>query len=194
MNIEEYIDNIKNSSLEESIKNKRLLIINTKLVKDKMYNEIESDIKNFIIEFNMSGLEYDIEPKINRMIILLKGDILNSDFCKMLESKNIEFTADELLNYIHSAEFNNGDNLDDVKLSIKLFKLLENINEKNINLKSILLNTINVILEKNYDKIDSNEFNIITKELVQNNTLDELTFKYILEFYNYIESDNLELK
>jgi len=194
MNIEEYIDNIKNSNLKKSIKNKRLLIINTKLVKDKMYNEIESDIKKFIIEFNMSGLEYDIEPKINRMIILLKGDILNSDFCKMLESKNIEFTADELLNYIHSAEFNSGDNLDDVKLNIKLYKLLENINEKNINLKSILLNTINVILEKNYDKIDSNEFNIITKELVQNNTLDELTFKYILEFYNYIESDNLELK
>ena len=194
MNIEEYIDNIKNSSLEESIKNKRLLIINTKLVKDKMYNEIESDIKNFIIEFNMSGLEYDIEPKISHMIILLKGDILNSDFCKMLESKNIEFTADELLNYIHSAEFNNGDNLDDVKINIKLYKLLENINEKNINLKSILLNTINVILEKIYDKIDGNEFNIITKELVQNNILDELTFKYILEFYNYIESDNLELK
>ena len=189
MNIEEYIDNIKNSNLKKSIKNKRLLITNTKLVKDKMYNEIESDIKKFIIEFNMSGLEYDIEPKINRMIILLKGDILNSDFCKLLESKNIEFTADELLNYIHSAEFNNGDNLDDVKLNIKLYKLLENINEKNINLKSILLNTINVILEKNYDKIDSNEFNIITKELVQNNTLDELTFKYILEFYNYIESD-----
>lgn len=194
MNIEEYIDNIKNSNLKKSIKNKRLLIINTKLVKDKMYNEIESDIKKFIIEFNMSGLEYDIEPKINRMIILLKGDILNSDFCKMLESKNIEFTADELLNYIHSAKFNNGDNLDDVKLNIKLYKLLENINEKNINLKSILLNTINVILEKNYDKIDSNEFNIITKKLVQNNTLDELTFKYILEFYNYIKSDNLELK
>lgn len=194
MNIEEYIDNIKNSNLKKSIKNKRLLIINTKLVKDKMYNEIESDIKKFIIEFNMSGLEYDIEPKISHMIILLKGDILNSDFCKMLESKNIEFTADELLNYIHSAEFNNGDNLDDVKLNIKLYKLLENINEKNINLKSILLNTINVILEKIYDKIDGNEFNIITKELVQNNTLDELTFKYILEFYNYIESDNLELK
>lgn len=191
MNIEEYIDNIKNSNLKKSIKNKRLLIINTKLVKDKMYNEIESDIKKFIIEFNMSGLEYDIEPKISHMIILLKGDILNSDFCKMLESKNIEFTADELLNYIHSAEFNNGDNLDDVKLNIKLYKLLENINEKNINLKSILLNTINVILEKNYDKIDGNEFNIITKELVQNNTLDELTFKYILEFYNYIESDKL---
>ena len=194
MNLEEYIGNIKNSNLKESIKNKRLLIINTKLVKDKIYNEIESDIKNFIIEFNMSGLEYDIEPKINRMIILLKGDILNSDFCKMLESKNIEFTADELLNYIHSAEFSNGDNLDDVKLNIKLYKLLENINEKNINLKSTLLNTINVILEKNYDKIDGNEFNIITKELVQNNTLDELTFKYIIEFYNYIESDNLELK
>ena len=194
MNIEEYIDNIKNSNLKKSIKNKRLLIINTKFVKDKMYNEIESDIKKFIIEFNMSGLEYDIEPKISHMIILLKGDILNSDFCKMLESKNIEFTADELLNYIHSAEFNNGDNLDDVKLNIKLYKLLENINEKNINLKSILLNTINVIVEKNYVKIDSNEFNIITKKLVQNDTLDELTFKYILEFYNYIKSDNLELK
>lgn len=189
MNLEKYINNIKNSNLTKIIKEKRLLIINTKLKKDKMYNEIKLNINNFIFEFNMSGLEYDIEPKINRMIILLKGDILNSDFCKMLESKNIEFTADELLNYIHDAELNNGDNLDDVKLNIKLYKLLENINEKNINLKSILLNTINVILEKNYDKIDSNEFNIITKELVQNNTLNELTFKYILEFYNYIESD-----
>ena len=194
MNIEEYIDNIKNSNLKKSIKNKRLLIINTKLVKDKMYNEIESDIKKFIIEFNMSGLEYDIEPKINRMIILLKGDILNSDFCKMLESKNIEFTADELLNYINSAELNNGDNLDDVKLNIKLYKILENINEKNSDLKSTLLNTINVILEKNYDKIDSNEFNIITNELVKNNILDDITFNYLTEFYNYIESDNLELK
>ena len=194
MNIEEYIDNIKNSNLKKNIKNKRLLIINTKFVKDKMYNEIESDIKKFIIEFNMSGLEYDIEPKINRMIILLKGDILNSDFCKMLESKNIEFTVNELLNYINSAELNNGDNLDDVKLNIKLYKILENINEKNSDLKSTLLNTINVILEKIYDKIEGNEFNIITKELVQNNILDELTFKYILEFYNYIESDNLELK
>lgn len=194
MNIEEYIDNIKNSNLKKNIKNKRLLIINTKFVKDKMYNEIESDIKKFIIEFNMSGLEYDIEPKINSMIILLKGDILNSDFCKMLESKNIEFTVNELLNYINSAELNNGDNLDDVKLNIKLYKILENINEKNSDLKSTLLNTINVILEKNYDKIDSNEFNIITNELVKNNILDDITFNYLTEFYNYIESDNLELK
>lgn len=194
MNIEEYIDNIKNSNLKKNIKNKRLLIINTKFVKDKMYNEIESDIKKFIIEFNMSGLEYDIEPKINRMIILLKGDILNSDFCKMLESKNIEFTVNELLNYINSAELNNGDNLDDVKLNIKLYKILGNINEKNSDLKSTLLNTINVILEKNYDKIDSNEFNIITNELVKNNILDDITFNYLTEFYNYIESDNLELK
>ena len=191
MNLEKYINNIKNSNLTEIIKEKRLLIINTKLKKDKMYNEIKLNINNFIFEFNMSGLEYDIEPKINRMIILLKGDILNSDFCKMLESKNIEFTADELLNYIHDAELNNGDNLDDVKLNIKLYKLLENINEKNINLKSILLNTINVILEKNYDKIDGNEFNVIAKKLVQNNTLDELTFKYVIEFYDYIESDKL---
>ena len=159
-----------------------------------MYNEIESDIKKIIIEFNMSGLEYDIEPKINRMIILLKGDILNSDFCKMLESKNIEFTVNELLNYINSAELNNGDNLDDVKLNIKLYKILGNINEKNSDLKSTLLNTINVILEKNYDKIDSNEFNIITNELVKNNILDDITFNYLTEFYNYIESDNLELK
>ena len=191
MNLEKYINNIKNSNLTEIIKEKRLLIINTKLKKDKMYNEIKLNINNFIFEFNMSGLEYDIEPKINRMIILLKGDILNSDFCKMLESKNIEFTADELLNYIQSAELNNGDNLDDVKINIKLYKLLENINEKNINLKSILLNTINVILEKNYDKIDGNEFNVIAKKLVQNNTLDELTFKYVIEFYDYIESDKL---
>lgn len=194
MNLEEYINSIKNSNLTEIIKEKRLLIINTKLKKDKIYNEIKLDIKNFIFEFNMSGLEYDIEPKINRMIILLKGDILNSDFCKMLESKNIEFTVNELLNYINSAELNNGDNLDDVKLNIKLYKILENINEKNSDLKSTLLNTINIVLNKNYDRIDINEFSIITNELVKNNILDDITFNYLTEFYNYIESDNLELR
>lgn len=194
MNLEEYINSIKNSNLTEIIKEKRLLIINTKLKKDKIYNEIKLDIKNFIFEFNMSGLDYDIEPKINRMIILLKGDILASDFCKMLESKNIEFTVNELLNYINSAELNNGDNLDDVKLNIKLYKILENINEKNSDLKSTLLNTINIVLNKNYDRIDINEFSIITNELVKNNILDDITFNYLTEFYNYIESDNLELK
>lgn len=194
MNLEEYINSIKNSNLTEIIKEKRLLIINTKLKKDKIYNEIKLDIKNFIFEFNMSGLDYDIEPKINRMLILLKGDILASDFCKMLESKNIEFTVNELLNYINSAELNNGDNLDDVKLNIKLYKILENINEKNSDLKSTLLNTINIVLNKNYDRIDINEFSIITNELVKNNILDDITFNYLTEFYNYIESDNLELK
>lgn len=194
MNLEEYINSIKNSNLIEIIKEKRLLIINTKLKKDKIYNEIKLDIKNFIFEFNMSGLDYDIEPKINRMIILLKGDILASDFCKMLESKNIEFTVNELLNYINSAELNNGDNLDDVKLNIKLYKILENINEKNSDLKSTLLNTINIVLNKNYDRIDINEFSIIINELVKNNILDDITFNYLTEFYNYIESDNLELK
>ena len=194
MNLEEYINSIKNSNLTEIIKEKRLLIINTKLKKDKIYNEIKLDIKNFIFEFNMSGLDYDIEPKISHMIILLKGDILASDFCKMLESKNIEFTVNELLNYINSAELNNGDNLDDVKLNIKLYKILENINEKNSDLKSTLLNTINIVLNKNYDRIDINEFSIITNELVKNNILDDITFNYLTEFYNYIESDNLELK
>ncbi len=194
MNLEEYINSIKNSNLTEIIKEKRLLIINTKLKKDKIYNEIKLDIKNFIFEFNMSGLDYDIELKINRMIILLKGDILASDFCKMLESKNIEFTVNELLNYINSAELNNGDNLDDVKLNIKLYKILENINEKNSDLKSTLLNTINIVLNKNYDRIDINEFSIITNELVKNNILDDITFNYLTEFYNYIESDNLELR
>ena len=194
MNLEEYINSIKNSNLTEIIKEKRLLIINTKLKKDKIYNEIKIDIKNFIFEFNMSGLDYDIEPKISHMIILLKGDILASDFCKMLESKNIEFTVNELLNYINSAELNNGDNLDDVKLNIKLYKILENINEKNSDLKSTLLNTINIVLNKNYDRIDINEFSIITNELVKNNILDDITFNYLTEFYNYIESDNLELR
>ena len=194
MNLEEYINSIKNSNLTEIIKEKRLLIINTKLKKDKIYNEIKLDIKNFIFEFNMSGLDYDIEPKISHMIILLKGDILASDFCKMLESKNIEFTVNELLNYINSAELNNGDNLDDVKLNIKLYKILENINEKNSDLKSTLLNTINIVLNKNYDRIDINEFSIITNELVKNNILDDITFNYLTEFYNYIESDNLELR
>ena len=89
MNIEEYIDNIKNSSLEESIKNKRLLIINTKLVKDKMYNEIESDIKivDIVIELldariPISSQNPDIAQIISKkkkIVVLNKGDLADDN-------------------------------------------------------------------------------------------------------------------
>ena len=158
MNIIELINNIESSNLEEEIKNKRILILNTKLKKDEIENNLKSEINKFIIEFNSSGLEYELEPNLKYMLILIKGDIIESNFCKELKSKNIEFTIDELDKYIYQAELNNEDNLDDVKLNIRLYKILDKINDEYEDLLSILINTINIVLDKDYEKDSIDDF------------------------------------
>ncbi len=132
-----------------------------------MFKKKTSQFKTLSRDLVSCDLSFDILDKI---IYVFTNNNIDFDISTLNELPNM---GNKLLQYVSD--------------SIKKYQ--ESNCEKNINLKSTLLNTINVILEKNYDKIDSNEFNIITKELVQNNTLDELTFKYILEFYNYIESD-----
>ena len=183
MNINELINNYENSNLDESIKNKRILILNTELKKQEYEKNINLLINNFINEFNLSGLEYEIEPNLKHMLILLKGDIIESDFCKKIESQNMEFTIEELEKYIYQEELK-GENLDDVKLNIKLYKMLDNINEEYKDLKSILQNTIDIVLDNNINNLES---------YLQNNILDEMTYSLLKEFINYQKNDNIIL-
>ena len=102
------------------------------------------------------------------MLILLKGDILESEFCKKI---NKEFTIEELEQLIYQEELK-GQNLDDVKLNLKLYKMLDNINEEYEDLKSILENTINIVLDNDINNLDN---------YLQNNILDETTFNLLKE-------------
>lgn len=172
MNINELINIYENSNLNEEIKNKRILILNTKLSKDQLEYNLKQSINNFIIEFNSSGLEYDLEPNLKHMLILLKGDILESYFCKNI---NKDFTIDELEQLIYQEEIK-GENLDDLKLNVKLYKILDDINEQFEDLKSMLENTINIVLDKNINNLDN---------YLRSNILDDITYNLLNEFIDY---------
>lgn len=184
------MDNYYNN---ENIQYIKKLIVNTENEKEKLLNQLNYLKNNFINEFNESGLEYELLPNLEYMRILFKGDIFESDFVKDLESQKIEFTLEELEKYIYDAEINNGENLDDLKLNIKLYKLLDDIEETEKDIKSILINTINIVLAENYEKenIIINKENILNKfnELLNNNMLDNIIYEYISSFLNYICED-----
>ena len=80
MNINELINIYENSNINEEIKNKRILILNTKLSKDQLEYNLKYSINQFVIEFNSSEPEYNLEPNLKHMLILIKGYILESDF------------------------------------------------------------------------------------------------------------------
>lgn len=54
--------------------------------------------------------------------------------------------------------------------------MLDNINEEYEDLKSMLENTINVVLDNNINNLDN---------YLQNNILDEMTYNLLNEFINY---------
>lgn len=172
MNINELINIYENSNINEEIKNKRILILNTKLSKDQLEYNLKYSINQFVIEFNSSEPEYNLEPNLKHMLILIKGYILESDFCKNI---NKNFTIDELEQIIYQEELK-GENLDYLKLNIKLYKMLDNINEQFEDLKSMLENTINIVLDENINNLDN---------YLQSNVLDDITYNLLNEFINY---------
>ncbi|MBQ9024428.1 MAG: hypothetical protein IJ105_04325 [Bacilli bacterium] len=179
MNINELINIYEKSVLDEETKNKRILILNTEIKRQEYEKNISNLINQFILEFNSSGLDYELELNLKHMLILLKGDILESDFCKKLESQNIEFTIEELEKYIYQEEIK-GENLDDIKLNIKLYKMLDNINEEYKDLKSILENTINIVLDNNINNLNN---------YLQKNILDEMTYNCVNNFLTLIDKN-----
>ena len=69
--IDELINKYQNSDLNEDIKNKRILILNTKKEKEKRMNELVALCGKFVIDFNASNLDYEIDPNINNMLMMI---------------------------------------------------------------------------------------------------------------------------
>lgn len=176
------INTYENSDLTENIKNKRILIINTKIKKDELLNKLNISKGLFIDEFNASNIDYELEPNLNHMMILLKGSILESDLLKKIDN---ELTIEEIEKLINEEE-SKGENLDDIKKYIKLYKMLDDINEQYLDLRSILFNTISLVFDK--DPEESNIDDLIKEELttlVSNETLDETTYNILSEFMKF---------
>ncbi len=188
MNINELIKKYSAEDIDNQIKIKRILILNAKLKKDSIDKEINELIDNFVIEFNQSDLDYEYEKNLNHMLILLKGDILYSDFCKKFNFNNGKFSIDDLEKKIYKEEIETGNNYDQLKNDIKLYNILMTIDEKNKNLREELLSVLNKIVNGEYNEDQLSLMNNKILELYKNNMLDKVTYLYSIEFINYLNS------
>lgn len=188
MNINELIKKYSAEDIDNQIKIKRILILNAKLKKDSIDKEINELIDNFVIEFNQSDLDYDYEKNLNHMLILLKGDILYSDFCKKFNFNNGKFSIDDLEKKIYKEEIETGYNYDELKNDIKLYNILMTIDEKNKNLREELLSILNKIVNEEYNEAQLSLMKNKIFELYKNNILDKVTYLYSMEFINYLNS------
>lgn len=188
MNINELIKKYSVEDIDNQIKIKRILILNAKIKKDSIDKEINELIDNFVIEFNQSDLDYDYEKNLNHMLILLKGDILYSDFCKKFNFNNGKFSIEDLEKKIYKEEIETGNNYDQLKNNIKLYNILITIDEKNKNLREELLSVLNKIVNGEYNEAQLSLMKNKIFELYKNNILDKVTYLYSMEFINYLNS------
>ena len=188
MNINELIKKYSAEDIDNQTKIKRILILNAKIKKDSIDKEINELIDNFVIEFNQSDLDYDYEKNLNNMLILLKGDILYSDFCKKFNFNNGKFSIDDLEKKIYKEEIETGYNYDELKNDIKLYNILMTIDEKNKNLREELLSMLNKIVNEEYNEAQLSLMKNKIFELYKNNILDKVTYLYSMEFINYLNS------
>lgn len=188
MNINELIKKYSVEDIDSQTKIKRILILNAKIKKDSIDKEINELIDNFVIEFNQSDLDYDYEKNLNHMLILLKGDILYSDFCKKFNFNNGRFSIDDLEKKIYKEEIETGYNYDELKNDIKLYNILMTIDEKNKNLREELLSMLNKIVNEEYNEAQLSLMKNKIFELYKNNILDKVTYLYSMEFINYLNS------
>ena len=188
MNINELIKKYSAEDIDNQTKIKRILILNAKIKKDSIDKEINELIDNFVIEFNQSDLDYDYEKNLNHMLILLKGDILYSDFCKKFNFNNGKFSIDDLEKKIYKEEIETGYNYDELKNDIKLYNILMTIDEKNKNLREELLSVLNKIVNEEYNEAQLSLMKNKIFELYKNNILDKVKYLYSMEFINYLNS------
>ena len=188
MNINELIKKYSAEDIDNQTKIKRILILNAKIKKDSIDKEINELIDNFVIEFNQSDLDYDYEKNLNHMLILLKGDILYSDFCKKFNFNNGKFSINDLEKKIYKEEIETGYNYDELKNDIKLYNILITIDEKNKNLREELLSVLNKIVNGEYNEDQLSLMKNKIFELYKNNVLDKVTYLYSIEFINYLNS------
>lgn len=165
---------------------------------DKIHDDINSKIFNFITKANelveFSNDDYQIEKTLILNKISLKGYVLDSDCCIILNDNNItDYSIDELKNYLIKYEKNNNIDCSKYFLALYLYELIEDI-EKLFDLKIDLeidklgniISNINDI--KNIKKDEySNLYNKLKTQLdnyFKDNKLNEKSYNICIQILN----------
>lgn len=168
---------------------------------DKIHDDINNKIFNFITKANelveLSGDMYQIERTIKLNKISLKGYILDSSCCKVLEENNVSnYSIEELKDYLTKYETSSNEDCSSYHVAILLYELLEEIEKLVDNKVNLEINKLSELdpLIKNISTTNSNEYeflynqikNNIANNYLNNNLIDDKSFDLCIQFMNDI--------
>lgn len=168
---------------------------------DKIHDDINNKIFNFITKANelvdLSEDLYQIERTIKLNKISLKGYILDSPCCKVLEENNISnYSIEELKQYLMKYEQTSNDDCSSYYLAISLYELLEII-EKLVDNKTKLemnklselvpsIREIENITDNNYENLYNQIKNQLSNDYLNKNLIDDKSFNICVQIMNDI--------
>lgn len=168
---------------------------------DKIHDNINNKIFNFITKANelvdLSDDMYQIERTIKLNKISLKGYILDSSCCKVLEENNIlNYSIEELKQYLMKYEQTSNDDCSSYYLAISLYELLETIEklvdnkiELEMNKLSELVPSIREIeniTDNNYENLYNQIKNQLSNDYLNKNLIDDKSFNICVQIMNDI--------
>ena len=168
---------------------------------DKIHDDINNKIFNFITKANelvdLSEDMYQIERTIKLNKISLKGYILDSPCCKVLEENNIlNYSIEELKQYLMKYEQTSNDDSSVYYLAISLYELLETIEklvdnkiELEMNKLSELVPSIREIeniTDNNYENLYNQIKNQLSNDYLNKNLIDDKSFNICVQIMNDI--------
>ena len=166
---------------------------------DKIHDDINNKIFNFITKANelvdLSEDMYQIERTIKLNKISLKGYILDSSCCKVLEENNISnYSIEELKQYLMKYEQTSNDDCSSYYLAIFLYELLETIEklvdnkiELEVNKLSELapsIREIENITNNNYGNLYNQIKNQLGNDYLNKNLIDDKLFNICVQMMN----------
>lgn len=168
---------------------------------DKIHDDINNKTFNFINKANelidLSEDMYQIERTIKLNKISLKGYILDSSCCNVLEKNNISnYSIEELKQYLMKYEQTSNDDCSSYYLAISLYELLETIEklvdnkiELEMNKLSELVPSIREIeniTDNNYENLYNQIKNQLSNDYLNKNLIDDKSFNICVQIINDI--------
>lgn len=168
---------------------------------DKIHDDINNKIFQFVTKatelVDLSEDMYQIERTIKLNKISLKGYILDSSCCIFLKDNNvIDYTIDDLKNYLVKYEQSSNEGCLPYYLAITLYELLEKIEslvdtkiELEINKLSELtqiVNEIKNINNENYETLYNQIKNQLNNDYLNKNLIDDKAFNICIQILNDI--------
>ena len=195
-------NNIKNDFLLSSdVKEIRINILNLMYYyyqSESEYNALYNNFLSLAPELvNLSSGMYQLEESIKLNKISIKGYILESEFVLDLNRVNItEFSLEELKEYVIQYSSSMNKRLDDISLGIKLYEMLENLDDiKNGEIK-YLINGLEEIFNQKLSDLDllerpllNNLYNQLISEtnvMFNKQVLDNKIRGYLVSIINFV--------